>query len=229
MYLKDFEPNFVFCQSYESYQTLSKKIKNRYYEAPKLISDVFEAILGAILADGGYNEVVRVLQHILGPFVWMVAKYHDKIRKNPAEEFQLFCSSKGLTPRIETYTLGSSKERNWYDSDENDNQDYGYPKEEQPKDKPHITYKWAIIHQGRKQLCKSYGNTKEQAKRNACILGYAKLREELKMTGELEHSSEDFTHTHDSENTQKINEKNDEDEDSGSEVEEEDDIYADSD
>ena len=49
------------------------------------------------------------------------------------------------------------------------------------------------------------------------------------MTGELEHSSEDFTHTHDSENTQKINEKNDEDEDSGSEVEEEDDIYADSD
>lgn len=69
MYLKDFEPNFVFCQSYESYQTLSKKIKNRYYEAPKLISDVFEAILGAILADGGYNEVVRVLQHILGPFV----------------------------------------------------------------------------------------------------------------------------------------------------------------
>ena len=28
-------------------------------------------------------------------------------------------------------------------------------------------------------LCKSYGNTKEQAKKNACALGFAKLRQQL--------------------------------------------------
>lgn len=90
MYLQDFEPNFVFCQSHESFKDLERKIDKRYYEAPKIISDVFEAILGAVFADGGYNQVVRVLQHILGPFVCMVAKFFDKIRKNPIEEFNLF-------------------------------------------------------------------------------------------------------------------------------------------
>jgi dsRNA-specific ribonuclease len=69
MYLNDFEPNFVFCQSLQHYSVLEKSITKRYYEAPKIISDVFEAILGAVFADGGYNEVIHVLQHILGPFV----------------------------------------------------------------------------------------------------------------------------------------------------------------
>lgn len=32
-----------------------------YYEAPKIFGDVFEAIIGAVFVDGGYNSVVRVL------------------------------------------------------------------------------------------------------------------------------------------------------------------------
>ena len=91
-YLNDFEPNFVYSDDCGEYEVIAEKIHKRYYEAPKLISDVFEAILGAIFVDGGYNEVVRVLQHILGPLVIMVAKFFDKIRKNPVEQFNLFWS-----------------------------------------------------------------------------------------------------------------------------------------
>ena len=89
-YLNDFEPNFTYSQDYKQYDKIVKQIHKRYYEAPKLISDVLEAILGAIFVDGGYNEVVRVLQHLIGPLVIMVAKFFDKIRKNPIEEFNWF-------------------------------------------------------------------------------------------------------------------------------------------
>lgn len=207
MYLQDFESNFVFCQAQEPFKVLQKKIHNRYYEAPKIIPDVFEALLGAVFADGGYNNVVKVLQHTLGPFVWMVAKYFEKIRKNPIEEFNLFWSSKGLTPRVETYVLGATKERNCYDTDDEDNQDYGYPFSEQPKDKPLVNFKCAIIYKGKKQLWKSYGNTKEQAKKNSCILGYAKLREELRQAGELDPSIDGFINSSESMETHnKLNE-----------------------
>lgn len=89
-YLEDFDSNFVFCQSHQDFEQVKTKINKRFYEAPKIISDVFEGIIGAVFADGGYNETVRVLQHLLGPFVCMVAKFLDKIRKNPIEEFNLF-------------------------------------------------------------------------------------------------------------------------------------------
>ncbi|CAI2370574.1 unnamed protein product [Moneuplotes crassus] len=208
-YLKDFEPNFVFCSDYEPFEELQHKIHNRYYEAPKIIPDVFEAILGAVFVDGGYNEVVRVLQHTLGPFVCMVAKYFDKIRKNPIEEFTLFCNSKGLTPKIETFKLGAIKEKNPYDSD--CNQELGYPLEDQPEGKPLVHHKCVIIHKGNKQLSKSYGNTREQAKKNACALGFSLLREEFNLEkqdskeGKKEpsndQSSDECTYTHDSGDT----------------------------
>jgi len=179
-YLEDFDSNFVFCQSHQDFEQVKTKINKRFYEAPKIISDVFEGIIGAVFADGGYNETVRVLQHLLGPFVCMVAKFLDKIRKNPIEEFNLFWSSQAITPQVITFGLGGKKEKNAYDtSDEEEKIEYAYDIDEQPKDCPHVNYKCVIIYEGNKMLCKSYGNTKEQAKKNACALGFAKLRQQL--------------------------------------------------
>ena len=57
------------------------------YKAPKLLGDVFEAIIGAIFRDGGIDEVNRVLKTLMAPFVLYVAKFSKKIHKEPKEEF----------------------------------------------------------------------------------------------------------------------------------------------
>ncbi|CAI2369697.1 unnamed protein product [Moneuplotes crassus] len=234
LYLEDFEPNFVFCSDFEPFETLQKKIHRNYYEAPKMIPDVFEAILGAVFVDGGYNEVVRVLQHTLGPFVCMMAKYFDGIRKNPIEEFNLYCSSKGLVPRIEMFKMGAKQESNPYHSD--GDQILGYPPEEQPEGKPLVYYKCAIFVKGKKQLCKSYGNSKEQAKKNACALGFSILKEEFERpiqdfksqdTSPVQKSpNQTKPQSPDATNILEISEKKEENESDAEMSEESDDIYA---
>jgi len=132
---------------------LKQIIPKEYYEGPKILADVFEAILGAVFVDGGYNEVVRVLEHILGPLVCMVAKYFDKIRKNPVEEFNLFASRNNMTPKIETYGIGARKDVNVYDtSDDEEINEFCYPEAEQPENMPFVNYKCVIIYQGKKIL-----------------------------------------------------------------------------
>lgn len=68
-YIEQQNPNFKFNEGYCSFEELSELVKNEYYEGPKFLADVFEAILGAVFVDGGYNSVVEVLEHILGPLV----------------------------------------------------------------------------------------------------------------------------------------------------------------
>jgi hypothetical protein len=122
----------------------------------------------------------------------MVAKYFDKIRKNPIEEFHLFCGKHNLTPQTRSYKYGQKGKM--VDDDSDSDRDNGYPEDEMPHGKPYVLHKCAIIYQGNKVLCKSYGNTKEQAKKNAHIIGYAKLWQELQETGDLIHTTnEDVT------------------------------------
>lgn len=35
--------------------------ENEYFEPPKIFGDVFEALIGAVFVDGGYNKVIDVL------------------------------------------------------------------------------------------------------------------------------------------------------------------------
>lgn len=49
--------------------------ENEYFEPPKIFGDVFEALIGAIFVDGGYNKVVEVLQHLFAPLLIMNANY----------------------------------------------------------------------------------------------------------------------------------------------------------
>ena len=57
------------------------------YKAPKILGDVFEAIIGALFKDGGIEETIRVLKSLMAPFVLYVAKYSKKINKEPKEDF----------------------------------------------------------------------------------------------------------------------------------------------
>ena len=124
-----------------------------------------------------------------------------KIRKyniHSCKVFNLFWSKNNLTPDIKTYWINDKKEEDYYntseDEVENENQ---YLSKEQPKDKPYVNYKCVIIYKGETILCKSYGNTKEQAKKNACLLGFAKIMQELKDEGKIDPSSDEYTNTYD--------------------------------
>jgi dsRNA-specific ribonuclease len=57
------------------------------FEPPKILGDVFEALMGAVFVDGGIAKVVEVYQHILAPFVLFVAKFSKKLNKEPKEDF----------------------------------------------------------------------------------------------------------------------------------------------
>lgn len=59
------------------------------YKPPKILGDVFEAIIGAIFKDGGIEDTIKVLKTLMAPFVLFVAKYSKKINKEPKEDFQL--------------------------------------------------------------------------------------------------------------------------------------------
>ena len=102
--------------------------------------------------------------------------------KNPIEEFNSFSNRHGMTPIVKTYSLGESKKYNIYDtSEDEDGEDMKKEdlEDERPDDMPYVNYKSVIFYKGNQILCTSYGNTKEHSKRNACMLGLAKLREEM--------------------------------------------------
>jgi dsRNA-specific ribonuclease len=58
------------------------------YEPPKILGDVFEAIIGGIFIDGGIEEVIRVLKPILSPLVLFVAKHSKQMLKEPKEDLK---------------------------------------------------------------------------------------------------------------------------------------------
>ncbi len=62
------------------------------FEPPKILGDVFEALMGAVFIDGGIGKVVEVYQHILAPFVLFVAKYSKKLNKEPKEDFVILAN-----------------------------------------------------------------------------------------------------------------------------------------
>jgi dsRNA-specific ribonuclease len=57
------------------------------FRTPKILGDVFEAIIGAIFKDGGIEKLIEVLRSLLAPFVLYVAKFSKNIYKEPKEDF----------------------------------------------------------------------------------------------------------------------------------------------
>ena len=57
------------------------------FEAPKILGDVFESVMGAIFVDGGLNAVMQVYKHILSPILLFIAKFSKDVCKEPKEQF----------------------------------------------------------------------------------------------------------------------------------------------
>ena len=68
------------------------------FEAPKILGDVFEAIIGAVFVDGGIEKVLEVFQHLLSPFILYTAKYSKKLYKEPKEDFILQSNLQKIKP-----------------------------------------------------------------------------------------------------------------------------------
>ena len=72
--------------------------EDEIFEPPKILGDVFESLVGAIFRDGGIEQVVRVYQHLLAPFVLFVAKFSKKLYKEPKEDFNIFANLLKIKP-----------------------------------------------------------------------------------------------------------------------------------
>ena len=72
------------------------------FEPSKIMGDVFEALIGAIFIDNGIKEVLKVLQHMLAPFLLHVAKYSKKLNKEPKEDFQILSNLHKIAPDMQT-------------------------------------------------------------------------------------------------------------------------------
>lgn len=57
------------------------------FEAPKILGDVFESVMGAIFVDGGLNAVMRVYKHLVSPLLLYIAKFSKEVCKEPKEQF----------------------------------------------------------------------------------------------------------------------------------------------
>jgi len=56
------------------------------FSSPKVLGDVFEAIIGALFKDGGMGAVIKVLEPLLAPFITYTAKFSRQTFKEPKEE-----------------------------------------------------------------------------------------------------------------------------------------------
>lgn len=129
------------------------------YKPPKILGDVFEAIVGAIFKDGGIERLLEVLKPFMAPCVLYVAKFSKKIHKEPKEDFIQLASQLKMKPKFNNIDVNIRL------SDiipvENKEEDH----EEQKMTKTQIIYNNGQI------MVVGYGSTKDQAERNASIMG----------------------------------------------------------
>mmetsp|Transcript_6248 Transcript_6248/g.10616 ORF Transcript_6248/g.10616 Transcript_6248/m.10616 type:complete len:209 (-) Transcript_6248:84-710(-) len=131
------------------------------YRAPKILGDVFEAIIGAIFIDGGIKAVIEVLRPLLSPFILFVAKHSKSIFKEPKEDFEQLAVQLNIKPQFQSYKATQYEKR------------LGdlisvAPEDEAVTDK---LFKVDIIFQQGMIMETGYGSTNLQAERNASIKG----------------------------------------------------------
>jgi dsRNA-specific ribonuclease len=75
------------------------KFEEEDNQRPKILSDVFESILGAILIDSNLEECFKFLDKIYKPFLIYCAKYFNNILYSPVSILTELCTKLyGITP-----------------------------------------------------------------------------------------------------------------------------------
>jgi ribonuclease III len=114
----------------------------------KILSDVFEALLGAIFIDSNLQKCFDFLDSIYEPFLYYTTTNLQNIKYSPVSEFIEICHKKfGVGPKFSKQEL---------------------------KDKMIQISAWA----NEKMICQGIGNTEESAKEKAVLEGMAILNEE---------------------------------------------------
>lgn len=129
------------------------------FEPPKILGDVFEAVIGAIFEDGGLEQVIRVFKHILSPIVLFVAKFSKVLLKEAKECFII----KSMTDFMMRPKFNMSQETE-VKTVESRSAKTGPTTES-------LMYTCEILFRNGKVMCHSIGSTKRQAERNASVAG----------------------------------------------------------
>ena len=64
-------------------------------KAPKILADVFEAVCGAVLIDGGWKALSDVVGRLVGPFVFFSAKFFSEIGRNIVGDITAYYRQRG--------------------------------------------------------------------------------------------------------------------------------------
>lgn len=131
------------------------------FKSPKILGDVFESIIGAIFKDSGIEVLIDVLKTLLAPFVLYVAKFSKNIHKEPKEDFNQLSNKLNMKPMF------SAKEKIDVPLSKIINRDVD-PMEDEVFEA--MCQSEIIINNG-EVMTVGYGNSKDQAERNASILG----------------------------------------------------------
>ena len=75
------------------------------YEPPKILGDIFEALIGAIFRDGGIEKVIEVFEPLLSPFILFVAKFNKRLFKEPKEDFFILANLLKIKPELRAQEL----------------------------------------------------------------------------------------------------------------------------
>lgn len=140
------------------------------FKAPKILGDVFEAIIGAVFQDGGIDSINLVLKSLMAPFVLYVAKYSKSIQKEPKEDFQQLAVQLKIKPHFERINDQGEIPLSQVIGKE-------LPPDEDICEK---MVKVNIIHNNGQVMVSGYGSTCPQAEKNASINGIIWLRENKK-------------------------------------------------
>ena len=142
-----------------------------YFEAPKVLGDVFESVIGAIFVDGGLTAVMEVFKHIISPLLLFVAKFSKEVCKEPKEQFVIKAQADfRIKPKFYIHDVPELIEVASRQLLEVGTDLEGKPLFQQRMTEASM-YRCDILYRKGKILCSGFGSSKRQAERNAGVEG----------------------------------------------------------
>lgn len=123
------------------------------FETPKVLGDIFEAVIGAVYEDRGLDAVHKVYKHILAPLIMYNCQFCklQAVYGEPKEQFQWRCNEVKIKPKYS----GSEE----------------LTEELVTDDCTAMMHRCKVIYSNGKQMCEGTGSSKRQAERNAAVMG----------------------------------------------------------
>lgn len=142
------------------------------FEAPKILGDIFEAVMGAIYEDGGMSAVHTVFKQMLSPFILFVARYSKEVYKEPKEQMIIEC---GRHYKMRPYFEVSNEPHP-------DSVTILEPESGKSITTQALMFTTKILFKNGKTMVSGKGNSKRQSERNAGVEGlkYLEAHPELR-------------------------------------------------